>query len=115
MASRGFEVSRGAAAHVTTQASTIVHSMTEGCARQEARIALEPGSFFEYLPDPMILFPGARLASHLRIRFAPGTSAIICDSFLLHDPHGKAGEHHARPAPPRSFPSARWLAVPWCC
>ena len=89
--SLGFEVSRGAAAHVTTQASTIVHSMTEGCARQEARIGLEPGSFFEYLPDPMILFPGARLASHLRIRSAPGTSAIICDSFLLHDPHGKAG------------------------
>ncbi len=86
-----FEVSHGAAAHVTTQASTIVHSMTEGCARQEARIVLKPGSFFEYLPDPMILFPGARLASHLRIRCEAGASAIVCDSFLSHDPQGNAG------------------------
>ena len=86
-----FELAEGAAAHVTTQASTIVHSMSEGCARQEARIALEPDSFMEYLPDPMILFPGARLASQLHIRLARGTSAILCDSFLVHDPRGQAG------------------------
>lgn len=86
-----FELAQGAAAHVTTQASTIVHSMPEGCARQEVRIGLEPCSFLEYLPDPMILFPGARLASQVRIRSCPGTTAIVCDSFLSHDPRGAAG------------------------
>lgn len=86
-----FELSEDAAAHVTTQASTIVHSMTDGCARQNARIRLKPGTLLEYLPDPMILFPGARLASHLRMRLAPDTSAIVSDSFLAHDPQGKAG------------------------
>ncbi len=86
-----FELSEGAAAHVTTQASTIVHSMTDGCARQDARISLKPGSLIEYLPDPMILFPGARLASRLHIRLAPNTGAIVSDSFLAHDPQGEAG------------------------
>jgi urease accessory protein len=86
-----FELSQGAAAHVTTQASTIVHGMPEGSARQEVRIGLEPGSFLEYMPDPMILFPSARLASRVHIRFPPGTTAIVCDSFLAHDPQGEAG------------------------
>ena len=57
----------GGAAHVTTQAATIVHSMDRGSARQEVLIEAAAGSFVEVLPEPFILFPQAHFASDLRI------------------------------------------------
>ena len=82
---------RGAEAHVTTQASTIVHKATYGPAEQTARITAEPDALIEYLPDPVILFPGARLKSSLRIELAERASAIAFDSFLAHDFSGDGG------------------------
>jgi urease accessory protein len=76
----------GAEAHVTTQASTIVHSMKTGIARQTARICAGPASFLEVLPDPQILFPQSSYEGTSRIRMAEGATCIVSDSFLTHDP-----------------------------
>jgi urease accessory protein len=78
----------GAAAHVTTQASTIVHSMDRGDARQQVLIEAAAGSFVEVLPDPFILFPQSRFASGLRIRAHERATVVAADSFICHDPAG---------------------------
>ena len=76
----------GARAHVTTSASTIVHSMEKGEAAQEVRVHAEAGSYLEYLPDPLILFPGARLSSRLHIRLDDDATVLAWDTLLAHDP-----------------------------
>jgi urease accessory protein len=78
----------GAEAHVTTQASTIVHSMDRGSARQEVLIDAAAGSFVEFLPDPFILFPQSRFASNLHIRAHDAATVVVADSFICHDPAG---------------------------
>ena len=78
-------VETGAKAHVTSQASTIVHGMDSGNAVQEIRLVAEAGAFLEFLPDPLILFPQARLKTRLVLRAHP-EATIIADSFLMHDP-----------------------------
>jgi len=78
--------------HVTTQASTIVHE-TPGCgAEQVTELRAAAGCFLEYLPDPLILFPGVRLKTRLAVELDPDAVAILADSFLCHDPseQGKA-------------------------
>jgi urease accessory protein len=79
----------GAQAHVTSQASTIVHSMEAGAAEFTVTIEARKGALVEYLPDPLILFPGARLASALTIRRHAKAAVICADSFLTHDPGGE--------------------------
>jgi urease accessory protein len=76
----------GASAHVTTQASTIVHSMDYGSARQEVLIEAAADSLVEFLPDPFILFPQSRFASRVRIRADERATVIVADSFICHDP-----------------------------
>jgi len=78
----------GARAHVTTSAATIVHSMPAGRARQRVALHVGPGAIFEYLPDPLILFPDAELHSALRIVLDSTASLMFSDAFLLHDPSG---------------------------
>ena len=78
----------GARAHVTTQASTIAYRMPDGEARQRIHLSGGPGSLLEYLPDPTILFPEARLRSATTLEPAPGALIIAGDSFLPHDPAG---------------------------
>jgi urease accessory protein len=85
------ESGEGAAAHVTTAASTIVHSMERIPARQCMEIHAHEGSFLEYLPDPTILFPCARLDSRVQMRVHPGSSTIVGEALLLHDPKGSNG------------------------
>ena len=74
--------------HVTTQAATIVRSMRSAGARQATELEAEPGSLVEYLPDPLILLPQARLETRLRIRADGGAQLITGEAFLLHDPLG---------------------------
>ena len=76
------------AAHVTTQASTIVHSMDRGDARQQVLIEAAAGSLVEFLPDPFILFPHSRFASGLHIRTHESATVVVADSFICHDPTG---------------------------
>ena len=75
--------------HVTTQAATIVHGMSSGYAEQRVSIRASAGCLLEYLPDPMILFPGSRLSSRLAVRVAPGARVILGEAFLCHDPEGR--------------------------
>ena len=78
----------GAAAQVTTQASTIVHAAAEGAAEQTVRLVAGADSTLEYLPDPMILFPAAALTTRLSVTLGEGASVIVTDAFLDHDPAG---------------------------
>ena len=78
----------GAKAHVTTQASSLAYRMPDGEARQQVLLSGGPGSLLEYLPDPTILFPEARLRTKVTLRPAPGALIIAGDSFLPHDPDG---------------------------
>jgi len=82
----------GAQAQVTTQSATIVHRMeTDGAARQDMVIHVAEGALLEYLPDPLILFPGARFASTLRVVAAPGATVILSDAFTQHDSREQGG------------------------
>ena len=81
----------GARAHVTTQASTIVHGMARDRAVQRATITAGPGSHVEYIPDPLILFPASRLSTTLTVRVHESATAIVADSFLTHDPQSADG------------------------
>ncbi|MFQ5785825.1 MAG: urease accessory protein UreD [Alphaproteobacteria bacterium] len=73
-------------AHVTSQASTIVHSMDAEHAETTVAIDAGEAAVIEYMPDPLILFPEARLCSTMSIR-RHDTAVVICaDAFLIHDP-----------------------------
>jgi urease accessory protein len=73
---------------VTSSASTIVHSMSGGEAVQDVSIEAEAGTLIEYLPDPLVLFSGARLTTRLTIVAHPGANVLACDAIVPHDPHG---------------------------
>jgi urease accessory protein len=75
-----------AEAHVTTQAATIVHGMDGGSARQKTRLTAEQGAYLEYLPDPLILFPGADFEASTTVIASPESCVVLADSFLTHDP-----------------------------
>jgi urease accessory protein len=83
-----FVAEEGAAAHVTTQAATIVHSMDRGTARQDVLIEAAAESLIEVMPDPFILFPRARFASAVRVRAHEAATVVLADAFSCHDPAG---------------------------
>ena len=85
------EAEQGSQAHVTTSASTIVHSMPTGEARQVVHVVANSDSLIEYLPDPMILFPGARINSTVNIVVDDTARVVLSDAFLMHD-HQNQGE-----------------------
>ena len=73
-------------AQVTTQAGTIVHGMPMGTAEQGVRIIAEAGAFFEYLPDPLILFPTSILNNRVEVVAEEGATVIVAEGFSQHDP-----------------------------
>ena len=79
----------GAQAHVTTQAATIVHDGEGEDAIQETVLEARAGSLLEYLPDPLVLFPGASLSTRLRARVHERAALVLGDSFIPHDPDGR--------------------------
>jgi urease accessory protein len=81
----------GARAHITTAAATIVHQMDSGHARQTVLLEAEKDSLLEYLPDSLILFRGARLASELTLRVHPQAVVMAWDAIVPHDPSGGGG------------------------
>ena len=86
-----FSAEAGAGVHLTTQGATVVHSMREGrVATQQVFIRAGKGSFVEYLPDPLTLFPQARFRSAVHIAVEEGATAISGDAFGLHDPEALA-------------------------
>jgi len=91
-------VGSGAMVHLSTGASTIVHGMQGGSARQ--RICLEVGAnaLLEYLPKPTVLFPGAQLLNEVDVSLNPQASLLIWDVCLAHGPGGNVerfGHYHS--------------------
>ncbi len=81
-----FHALPGSQSHITTQSSTIVHRMDEGDARHCVTIRADENSFIEYLPDPMILFPGANIYSGAVVQLHPSATVIMADAFMHHAP-----------------------------
>lgn len=81
-------VRASAAAHVTSAASTIVHTMECGAALQRLEIDAAAGSLLEVLPDPLILFPRARLTNLVQVRAHPEATVMLWDAVAAHDPNG---------------------------
>lgn len=70
--------------HITTQASTIVHGMSNGGALQTINVNATNHAYTEYISDPLILFPEAKLRSDINIYVDETSTAVIADAFLLH-------------------------------
>jgi len=75
--------------HLTTQASTIVHSGTRGSAQHIMEVTAQENALIEYLPEPTILFPNAHLVSKVSLTVSETSRAILFDSFLAHDFSGE--------------------------
>ena len=75
----------GAAAHITTQAATLVHDTRGRDATLSTRIEVARGGFLAYTPDPMVLFPGAAIDSQTELILHDGASAVLADGFAWHD------------------------------
>jgi urease accessory protein len=87
---------RNAQVHCTTQSATVVHSMpNEGEASQLVTLHAADGSFVEYLPDPLILFPEAKLRTALHVVVEEGAVAIFSEAFFSHDPETRSRPFHS--------------------
>lgn len=80
----------GSAAHITTQAATVVHRSADQPARQDTRIRVGTDAFLHCVPDPLILFPDAALAASTRVVLEPGACAVVSESIACHDPEGRS-------------------------
>ena len=84
-------VSPGAALHLTTQASTLVHGDRGRPARLRVLIEVAAGGFLAYTPDPQILFPGAASETRVDIALEGDGTAFLTDGLLVHDPKNAGG------------------------
>jgi urease accessory protein len=71
------DVAAGAAAYLTTQASTKVYP---GSAAQETDAAVAAGGLLVALPDPVVCFAGARYEQRARVALAEGASLVWLES-----------------------------------
>ena len=81
-------VGPGARAMVTTQAATIARHGRGGTARMATRIEVAPGGMLVHAPDPLVMFPGARVATRTEITLHAGATLLCIDGFACHDPGG---------------------------
>jgi urease accessory protein len=75
-----------AAAHVTTQAATIVHDTKGRPALQETRLVVAERAFLAFTPDPTVLFSGAHLTTEIKVTLAAGATIFLADAYSWHDP-----------------------------
>jgi urease accessory protein len=80
------ELSPGTAVHLTTQAATLVHDCRGHPARQSLEAIVGENAFLALTPDPLVLFPGASLASQTSLRLSCGAAVLQSDAFACHDP-----------------------------
>ena len=81
----------GTAAHVTTQASTIVHDCHGVPARQSLRLSVASDAFLAFTPDPLILFPGAHVDMATDIVTDRSAVVLVQEIFDRHDPRATGG------------------------
>jgi urease accessory protein len=77
-----------AAAHVTTQASTIVHRTHQRGVVQHTHIEVGEHAFVAMTPEPLVLFPDAEISCSTEITLAASASAILIEGLAHHDPEG---------------------------
>lgn len=82
------DLTERAAVHLTSQAATVVHDCRGERAEQTLDASLDAGAFLAWTPDPLVLFPGAALASRTRLQLDRRSVALFSDAFALHDPSG---------------------------
>lgn len=78
----------GARASIHTQGATVAHAMAAQGAVQTVRLEARPGARLAWLPQPTILFAGARVAWRLEIVLHEGARVAWRDAFLAHDRTG---------------------------
>jgi urease accessory protein len=83
------------AAHVTTQAATIVHRTHSFPVEQNTRLEVGENAFLALTPDPLVLFPGAEISCTTEITLAANGHAILSDGLSHHDPQAR-GDAFAR-------------------
>lgn len=74
----------GAQAHVTSAAATLVHRVDEGTARQRVELRADRDAVLEYFPDPLILFPGARLRNEVVLRVHRDALVLTGEAVVAH-------------------------------
>lgn len=92
-------VGEGAAVHVSTGASTIVHGMRARGACQRTRLEVRAGGLLEFLPKPTLLFPRASFENSVEVLLHPGATLLLWDACLAHGPGGDSSrfrEYHSR-------------------
>jgi urease accessory protein len=89
------DLEAGTAAHVTTQAATIVHDCRGLPARTRIKASVGAHGFLALTPDPLVLFPGADITTAIDLCLHEGARAILVEAASLHDPDG-AGRRFAR-------------------
>ena len=70
---------------IETQGATVAHAMPKSDAWQKVRLEAHPGSRLVWQPRPLVLFPGARVATTLEIVLHEGAEAMWYDAFIPHD------------------------------
>lgn len=89
-----YEINAEAAAHVTTQAATIVYDCQGHPARHHSEVVMEQSSFLALTPDPLVLFPHAFCEITLVARLASGAVLFLSDAFACHDPKEQSRAFH---------------------
>lgn len=96
------QIVRAAAnAQVTVRlpSATVSHTTQTGAAaRHGLTLIAGAGATLQYLPRPLILFPGSLVVQTTRITAAADATILVRDGFMLHDPPSV-------PAAPRSLHS----------
>lgn len=62
---------------LTTQAATKVYAMSTQGAAQSMRVQIGKGAFFEYLPDPTILFRDTNFSQGIALSLEPGAKVVL--------------------------------------
>jgi urease accessory protein len=84
-------VGAGAALHLTTQASTVVHDGREEGSMMRQLLAVNDRAFCAVVSDPYVLFPGANLHIATLATVAADGILILAEGFAVHDPHRRGG------------------------
>lgn len=82
-------VDAGAAVHITTQASTVVHDGRGIGATQRLTVQVGTGAFCAIVNDPCIMFPGAQLSLSAMASVAEDAVLVLADGFCVHDPRAR--------------------------
>jgi urease accessory protein len=84
-------VGAGAALHLTTQGSTIVHDGRADGSTMRQSVTVKDQAFCAMISDPYVLFPGADLHLATTATVAANAILIMADGFAVHDPHRRGG------------------------